>query len=114
MSSFSIHSDPFGIKSEFLDINNYKNTAELSKRRHEAYLVFCKLIKNYYNDYLGAMNYFMERIKISPNDNLISIKQFKEFLIDFAHIVQEVSKFKSEFYEQLEDMEINSIIRPTD
>lgn len=47
------------------------------------------------------MKYFSERIKISPNDHLVSIKQFKGFLADFSHILQKVSTFKSEFYEQL-------------
>jgi len=43
-----------------------------------------------------------ERIKISQGDSLMSIQHFKQFIIDFIKIIDEVATFKTDYYQQLE------------
>jgi hypothetical protein len=42
------------------------------------------------------------------------VKQFKQHLVDFVKAIEEVASFKINFYEQLEDSELDPIRRPTD
>ena len=43
-----------------------------------------------------------EKVKIFPGNGLRTGNQFKKFLLDFAGFIEEVSKFKMSFYDELE------------
>lgn len=103
-----------GIRSEFLSLPAYKVTIDYAAKRHECYGRYCSLIKNYYSDFQTSAKHLAERIKIAPNDQLDSVKHFKQHLIDFVKAIEEVASFKIDFYEQLEELELDPIRRPTD
>ena len=42
-----------------------------------------------------------ESIKLMPGNGLRTTNQLKQFLVDFMGIIDEVSKFKMQFYEEL-------------
>lgn len=46
-----------------------------------------------------------ERIKLQSGSNLQTIAQLKQFAADFMSMIDEVSRFKIQFYSELEEVE---------
>ncbi len=76
-----------GIKSDFLNPANYKNTLEFSEKRYENYIRFCKVIQRYYEDLDGMSKIVLEKLKTPGDNGLQTINQLKIFLIAFMRIL---------------------------
>ena len=92
-----------GIRSDFLNSGNYKNTLEFAGKRNESYLKFCKIIQKYYSDLHNVTKQVYDKVKNNSNSNLRTCSQFKLFIQNFMGII-EVSRFKMQFYEELEEI----------
>ena len=93
-----------GIRSDFLNSNNYKNTLEFAGKRNEAYLKYCKIIQKYYCDLHNVTRQVHDKVKSNSSSNLRTCSQFKLFIQHFMGIIDEVSQFKMQFYEELEEI----------
>ena len=102
-----------GIRSDFLNSNNYKNTLEFASKRNDNFLSYCKIIQQYYVDLQTVTKLVNDKIKGNSGGNLRTSGQFKLFIIQFMGIIDEVSKFKMQFYEELQEIEEDPVKKPT-
>lgn len=87
-----------GIRSDFLNSANYKNTLEFAGKRNESYLKYCKIIQKYYCDLHNITRQVVDKVKGNSSSNLRTCSQFKLFVQNFMGIIDEVSRFKMQFY----------------
>ena len=87
-----------GIRSDFLNSANYRNTLEFASKRNDYFLAYCKTIQKYYLDMHSMTKLVNEKIKGKGGDNLRTCGQFRQFMIQFMGIISEVSNFKMQFF----------------
>lgn len=54
-----------------------------------------------------------ERVKVQSGSNLQTIAQLKQFVADFMSMIDEVSRFKIQYYSELEEVEEDPVKKPT-
>ena len=102
-----------GIRSDFLNPANYKATLDFCSKRNDSFMRYCRIIQKYYCD-LQAMTKVMKD-KAKPNEGSVlrTCTQFRHFLMEFMGIIDEVSTFKIQYYEELEQIEEDPVKKPT-
>ena len=76
-----------GIRSDFLNSNNYKNTLDFASKRNENFILYCKLIRKYYSDLQNVTRQAHDKIKANSAGNLRTSAQFKQFVLHFMGII---------------------------
>ena len=52
-----------GIRSDFLNSNNYKNTLEFASKRNDSFILYCRIIRKYYLDLQNVTRQASDKIK---------------------------------------------------
>jgi hypothetical protein len=110
---FSMSVVESGIRSDFLNPANYKATLEFASKRNESYLRYCKIIQTYYAIIKNMTTTINEKIKPNAGGGLRTCAHFRQFLLKFMGILAEVSAFKVQFYEKMEEDEEDPVKKPT-